>query len=93
MQRFAPSRSQLSGVGNKVTGTYDCCGEGSSIEGTVTGNRLEFRWQNGANHRGGVGYMILLYPDFIEGDYCCTCDKNPCEYKPNDGLILRLVRK
>lgn len=84
---------RLQQSGNKVTGTYDCCGEGSSIEGTVTGNRLEFRWHNGANNRGGIGYMDLLYPDLIQGDYCSTYRGRTCRYGADDGLTLRFTRK
>jgi hypothetical protein len=46
----------MPGRGNRVLGTYECCG-GGKIEGTITGNVIRYRWsQPGAS---GLGIWVV----------------------------------
>jgi hypothetical protein len=46
----------LTQSGNAVSGTYDY--EGGKLEGTITGNRLDYTWDQ-ANGKKGRGYFII----------------------------------
>ena len=46
----------LTQSGNAVSGTYDY--EGGKLEGTITGNRLDYAW-NQTNGKKGRGYFII----------------------------------
>jgi hypothetical protein len=46
----------LTQSGNTVSGTYDY--EGGTLEGTITGNRLDYTW-NQTNGKKGRGYFII----------------------------------
>jgi hypothetical protein len=41
--------------GNRVTGSYECCG-GGRIDGTINGNVIKYRW----TQPGGSGYGIWV---------------------------------
>ena len=46
----------LTQSGNAVSGTYDY--EGGKLEGTITGNRLDYTWHQ-TNGKKGRGYFII----------------------------------
>jgi len=46
----------LTQSGNAVSGTYDY--EGGKLEGTITGNRLDYTWSQ-TNGKKGRGYFII----------------------------------
>jgi hypothetical protein len=47
---WGPIKLQQSG--NRITGTYECCG-GGRIDGTISGNTIRYRWtQPGASGSG-----------------------------------------
>jgi len=73
-----------SGEWNNISFTQDCNDVSSSytrgggrIGGTVSGNLLNARWQNGDGKSGGEVYFIVLSDGTLEGKYCDNFGCNP----------------